>query len=123
MDDDERVDAPATIGELRRRLKELGDPWTVPDWHSDDDPLPEPPRGGLPGEPGHVESIRRVDTVADLEECLGEFEPTNPLLIGRWRELGMTGAAGTRLGDAVIAATGDVAPTAMDGDAPEWGMG
>jgi hypothetical protein len=38
--------APDSVGELRRRLAELGNPWTVDPDLADDDPLPEYPRGG-----------------------------------------------------------------------------
>jgi hypothetical protein len=39
-------DISATVGELRRRLAERGDPWQVQPSLADDDPLPGPPRGG-----------------------------------------------------------------------------
>lgn len=59
---DEHARPPATIGELRRRLERLGQPWTIPARFNDDDPLPDPPRGGEPVEPGHIEGLRVVDT-------------------------------------------------------------
>jgi hypothetical protein len=50
MEDDERAIRPVTIGELRRRLKDMGEPCTVPARFNDDDPLPDPPRPEL----GHI---------------------------------------------------------------------
>jgi hypothetical protein len=41
MEDAERTTRPATIGELRQRLRSLGEPWTVSARFSDDDPLPD----------------------------------------------------------------------------------
>jgi hypothetical protein len=112
MSDDERATRPATIGELRRRLERSGQPWTVPAHFNDDDPLPEPPRGGQPVEPGHVEGLRPVSTPDEFEACLRELPPTNPFLAARWRELGVAAP------DAV-----EGARTAADGDTPEWGVG
>jgi hypothetical protein len=83
-------DVPKTIGELRRRLAKLGNPWEVDPQLSDDDPLPDRPRGGqreeeipeehrlVPPEPG-----------ADLRGLLAAEPPANPFLRARWVELGM----------------------------------
>ena|SRR5262249_11841171 len=113
MEDDERATRPATIGELRRRLEGMGEPWTVPARYSDDDPLPDPPRGGQPVEPGHVQGLRAVDTREEFEACLREIPPANPFLAARWRELGM---------DVPGAAEG-MPTAALEGDVPEWGVG
>ena len=78
MDDDERATRPATVGELRRRLAALGDPWTVPARFTDDDPLPDPPRGGGAVEPGHVPGLRALDTHAELEAFLRDIEQAMP---------------------------------------------
>jgi hypothetical protein len=51
MAEDERATRPATIGELRRRLKDMGEPWAVPARFNRNDPLPDLPRGGQPLEP------------------------------------------------------------------------
>jgi hypothetical protein len=115
MMDDERATPPATVGELRRRLERLGRPWTVPDRFNDEDPLPQPPRGGQPVEPGHVEGLRAVNTQEEFEVCLREIEPANPLLAQRWRELGFA-APGEE-------AVGDTGAESYDGDVPEWGVG
>ena len=48
MEDGERATRPATIGELRQRLRSLGEPWTVPARFSDDDPLPDRPLSSDP---------------------------------------------------------------------------
>jgi hypothetical protein len=81
--------APATIGELRRRLESLGRPWDVPARFSDDDPLPQAPTGGAPIEPGHVEGLRAISSQAEFDEHLRAVPPTNPFLVERWRELGL----------------------------------
>lgn len=86
---DESARPPATIGELRRRLERLGQPWTIPARFSDDDPLPDPPRGGEPVEPGHIEGLRAVDSQDELETILREVQPTNPFLAERWQSLGV----------------------------------
>jgi hypothetical protein len=80
--------APATIGELRSRLEAMGRPWEVPGRYNDDDPLPDPPRGGEPIEPGHVEGLRAIESDDDYEAVLRSVPPSNPFLIERWRELG-----------------------------------
>jgi hypothetical protein len=113
MADDERATRPATIGELRRRLRDLGEPWTVPARFNDDDPLPDPPRGGEPVEPGHVQGLRAVNTREEFEACLREIPPTNPFLAARWRELGLVAPD----------MAGGVATAASEDDVPEWGVG
>jgi hypothetical protein len=117
MEDDERATRPATIGELRRRLKDLGEPWTVPAHFNDDDPLPDPPRGGQPVEPGHVEGLRALNTRDEFDACLREIQPANPFLAARWRELGVA-VSGVAEG-----AADSVSTTALEGDVPEWGVG
>jgi hypothetical protein len=80
VDDNERATLPATIGELRRRLEQHGQPWTVPDRFNDDDPLPNPPRGGQPVDPGNVQGLRALDTQEEFEAYLREVHPSNPYL-------------------------------------------
>jgi hypothetical protein len=77
----------ATIGDLRRSLRELGDPWSAPKHFDDEDPLPEPPRGAQPIEP---DQIRRLapKSQEEFEASLREVPLTNPFLIARRRELG-----------------------------------
>ncbi|MES5818235.1 hypothetical protein [Streptomyces sp. RG80] len=82
--------APQTIGELRRLLRELGDPWTVDPGLLDDDPLPDPPRGALT-EDEAPEAVRltTLPQEADLLDVLSAQPPANPELRARWRELGL----------------------------------
>ena len=90
MEDKETQDVPKTIGELRRRLAELGNPWAVNPQLSDDDPLPDPPRGGQREEEIPEEDRPmplEVDT--DLEGLIAEQPPANPFLRLRWAEVGM----------------------------------
>ena len=115
MGDDERTTRPATIGELRRRLRSLGEPWTVPARFSDGDPLPDlPPQ---PTEPGHVKGLRAVNTREEFEAILREAPPVNPFLAARWRELGVA-VSGTAEG--IPEGEGTSAPGQ---DVPEWGVG
>jgi hypothetical protein len=80
--------APGTIGELRRRLDAMGNPWSVPDRFSDDDLLPEqPPAADLV--PGHVPGLHAIDTAQDLDAHLRSMPPANPFLAEHWRELGL----------------------------------
>jgi hypothetical protein len=102
---------PATIGDLRRRLRDLGDPWSASKHLSDEDPLPEPPRGAQPIDP---DQIRRSapKSQEEFEERLRGVPPTNPFLIGRWRELGLPApTAGESERQAASA-----------NDKPEWGV-
>jgi hypothetical protein len=110
LSDDELVSAPATIGELRVRLDRLGRPWTVPARFSDDDPLPDPPRGE-PVEVGQVGGLRTVDSPEEFAALLAEQPPSNPLLAARWRELGI----------AVAAPASDVVESGSE--MPRWGVG
>jgi len=105
---------PATIGELRRRLRSLGDPWTVPARFSDDDPLPDLP--AQPVAPGHVEGLRAVNTPEEYEAIVRAAPPVNPFLAARWRELGLAVPSTTE------GAPGAGTPAAGD-DVPEWGVG
>jgi hypothetical protein len=115
MEDGERATRPATIGELRQRLRSLGEPWTVPARFSDDDPLPDlPPQ---PVDPGHVKGLRAVNTREEFEAILREAPPVNPFLAARWRELGAA-VPGTAEGPP----EGAEAPAPAQ-DVPEWGVG
>jgi hypothetical protein len=90
MSEGDRAIRPATVGEVRRRLERMGRPWRVPPRFGDDDPLPDPPRGGEPTEPGHVPGLRQVSSQEQFEALLAEVYPVNPYLVARWRELGVT---------------------------------
>jgi len=90
MTEPDAQEQPQTIGELRRRLAELGNPWTVDPQLSDDEPLRDRPRGGqaeeeVPDElrPAALESSR------DLRAVLAEQPPANPFLRQRWVEDGL----------------------------------
>jgi hypothetical protein len=98
--------SPSTIGELRQRLEAIGNPWSVPSRFSDDDPLPDPPRGGQTIETGQVPGIRAVEADDDFEAILREVPPSNPFLIERWREVGAL-------------STEDALPDGTE----EWGVG
>src|SRR5690349_3187122 len=88
MSEKKQAHRPATIGDLRRRLRELGDPWSAPKHFNDEDPLPEPPRGAQPIEPDQI-GRRAPKSQEEFEALLREVPPTNPSLIARWRELGL----------------------------------
>jgi hypothetical protein len=114
MSDFDMTVAPATIGELRRRLEALGQPWTVPGRYSDDDPLPDPPRGGQPTQAGHVSAVPAIQSAAEFEAHLRSVPPTNPFMVEHWRELGRL-PADTGGGDP----RGSAARRAID----VWGVG
>jgi hypothetical protein len=75
---------PITVGELRRRLGELGDPWQVDPGLSDDEPLSDPPRGATFDESEAVATM-----TADLRALLAEEPPSNPYLRRRWADEGL----------------------------------
>ncbi len=90
-------DEPRTIGDLRRRLAELGDPWTVDPRLNDDDPLLDRPRGAEVtgpadqadgfGESGEVRVLASPDEVRQL---LAEAAaPPNVLQESTWQEAGI----------------------------------
>jgi hypothetical protein len=80
---------PTTVGELRRRLQAMGNPWTVSSWLNDDDQLPQPPRGGQHTKPGHVEGLRPIHDSTDFKAVVHVEPPANPFLGQRWVELGL----------------------------------
>ena len=76
---------PRTVGELRRRLSELGNPWSIDPRLGDDDPIPDYPRGGqIPEELPGV-----IPVEGDLTSFLQHLPPSNPFLRQRWVELGL----------------------------------
>jgi hypothetical protein len=82
--------APETVGELRRRLAELGNPWTVDPDLADTDPLPEYPRGGQAGADVPEEfRTAAVDPGPDLRDRLELEPPANPFLRARWAAEGL----------------------------------
>jgi hypothetical protein len=88
-------DPPLTIGELRRRLAELGNPWTVDPQLSDEELVRQHPRGAQP-EDQVPDELRpaALDPARDLREVLAELPPTNPALRERWRDEGLLAAEG-----------------------------
>jgi hypothetical protein len=90
MDHEEERDVPNTIGELRRRLAELGNPWEVDPRLNDNDPLPDPPRGGQLEEDVPEEArLASQESGIDLRELIASEPPSNPFLRKRWSEEGM----------------------------------
>jgi hypothetical protein len=86
MADEQRRRMPRTIGELRRQLRERGEPWEVTPRLRDEEPLPTPARGGLePGE-GPPETEGPEPFEGDLGELLRESPPANPFVRERWRD-------------------------------------
>ena len=82
--------APQTVGELRQRLEELGNPWTVDPRLRDDDPLPDPPRGAqTEDETAQDARPPALPQDVDLRDLLSTQPPANPELRARWRELGL----------------------------------
>lgn len=99
MSEEPESSEPRTVGEVRRRLAEIGNPWTVDPALADDDPLPVYHRGGQPADqippsllPGPM------DPSADVTELITAMPPSNPLLRARWIELGLLPAQGAASG-------------------------
>jgi len=90
MDNNAEQEAPKTIGELRQRLDELSNPWEVDPQLNDDDPLPDPPRGGQREEDIPEEArLPSLDSGADLQGLIADEPPANPFLRARWVEAGL----------------------------------
>lgn len=109
------AEPPANIGELRKRLEALGNPWTVAPHLGDSDPLPQPPRGGeFPREDAPaIPGLKTISNAKEFEAIVHAEPPANPLLARRWVELG------------VLSAERAAAPfAAAPGHAPvaEWGV-
>jgi hypothetical protein len=90
VEHEEKRDVPKTIGELRQRLAELGNPWEVDPRLNDDDPLPDPPRGGQREEDIPEEArLPTLDPDTDLHAVISGEQPANPFLRTRWEEAGL----------------------------------
>jgi hypothetical protein len=90
MDNEAEQEVPKTIGELRQRLAELGNPWEVDPRLNDDDPLPDPPRGGQREEDIPEEARPpSLEPGTDLHGLIAAEPPANPFLKVRWVEAGM----------------------------------
>jgi len=87
----EGCDAPAlyTYGDLRRWLAENGDPWSIDQLISDDEPLPEFPLGGLPDDMGEQFAMARLDSDIDVRKLITDLPPNDPGLRQRWEEAGV----------------------------------
>jgi hypothetical protein len=75
----------STVGELRKRLADLGWPWRPHLGLTDNDPLPTHPRGGE-----YPEELKGAEVIeGKLDETLQQASPTNPYLQERWEETGL----------------------------------
>jgi len=92
MTDETPEPAPPTAGEIRKALDEMGNPWTVDPDISDDEPLPDFPRGGEMPDELPIARSAFVSEEADLTDILRQHPPTNPFLRARWEELGLAPA-------------------------------
>jgi hypothetical protein len=81
---------PRTVGEVRRRLAEIGNPWTPDPALGDDEPLPVYRRGGQ--HEHELPESRLPEPLApgaDLTGLIAALPPTNVFLRARWAELGL----------------------------------
>jgi hypothetical protein len=97
MSESDAQEGLRTIGDLRRHLAELNNPWTVDPQLSDDEPLRDRPRGGQVEE--EVPDEFRPAGMApprELREVLAEQPPANPFLRERWVAEGLLDESGGR---------------------------
>jgi hypothetical protein len=80
-----RGEAPRTIGELRRLLAEMGDPWQPDPSLSDEEPIPQFATGGDETE----EPAGEVLGPDELIDFLRREPPSNPFLREVWRREGL----------------------------------
>ena len=79
-----------TIGELKKILAEQGDPWSVDPRLSDEEALPNLPRGGQAEEDiPRDDRIEPVGRDVDIRKIIGKDPPSNPWLVLRWIEAGL----------------------------------
>lgn len=87
---------PRTVGDVRRMLAEMGNPWTVDPSFRDEDLIPDYHRGGQP-----LEEIPEgllpppLPSGADVTEQIRAVPPANRWLRARWVELGLLPADDT----------------------------
>jgi hypothetical protein len=67
-------------------LRERGEPWQPNPRLRDEEPLPDPPRGGLDPREAPEENPEPKPFDGDLEELLRESPPANPLVRERWQD-------------------------------------
>ncbi|MBS0449642.1 MAG: hypothetical protein JSR59_27360 [Proteobacteria bacterium] len=106
---------PATVGELRQRLKALGDPWTVAAHLDDEDRLPRRGSGGAlqRSDAKPTPGVRVISSPAEFEAIVRAEPPANPHLSRRWVELGVLPAS--RVVGPLTAPAGNRAQT-------DWGV-
>jgi hypothetical protein len=80
---------PRTVGDVRRRLAEMGNPWTVDPSFQDDEPIPHYHRGGQPVDEIPEGLLPPPVSGADLVERMRVVPPANRWLRARWVELGL----------------------------------
>lgn len=81
---------PLTYGQLRRRLEEMGNPWSVDPTISDDELVPQYPTGGQPPEEDDFDAVvRTVGPDTDIRDLIAELPPSNPHLREEWEKLGV----------------------------------
>jgi hypothetical protein len=86
--------APTTVGELRRALEKLGSPWMADPRFSDDEPIPDRPRGGQADTDVPAQHrITPLDPSIDVKTVIADRAPTNPFLLNLWIEAGLCGKA------------------------------
>lgn len=83
-------EAVITVGDLRQRLKALGEPWVVSPHLGNDDPIPQQARGGTSEAVAPPRELKSINSLADFEALVHSTPPANPLLAQRWVELGIT---------------------------------
>ena len=82
----EKTDSlPRTVGELRRILSKLDNPWLVDPQLKDEEPLPDYPRGGQKIEKPLGLPLSKEDFTAFLQQ----IPPSNQFLRTRWIEIGL----------------------------------
>jgi hypothetical protein len=68
----------------------MGMPWKVASNLNDDDPVPDPPRGGQPED--DIPTDQRVTPLradADVRSVIASHPPINPFMRRRWVEAGL----------------------------------
>ena len=82
-----------TVGDVRRWLAEMGNPWTVDPSFSDDDPIPQYHRGGQRDDELPEPLLPPpLPPGADLTARITAVPPANRWLRARWVELGLLSA-------------------------------
>lgn len=85
MKDAGSEDAPKTIGDLRKLLADMGNPWQPDPSLSDEEPIPQFATGG----DGTEEPPGEVLSPDELIDFLKREPPSNPFLREVWRKEGL----------------------------------